>query len=319
MFVSCGDALFDLFAADGESLGGIRLDGHVGGSPMNVAVGLARLGNAASYLCKNSTGTFGTRIRRYLDENGVGCDLVVPSDRNSTLAIVETDAGGSASYVFYTNGTADRSLEESELPPLPEEAAVVHVGSYSTATEPTAGALLALVRRERTARVISYDPNVRLSIEPDTDVWRQRFAGFAACADFVKASDEDIAALRGESCSLETFAADTLALGPRLVAVTRGGAGALLFAADGRSAQAAGVEVTVRDTVGAGDTFQACTLHRLRADGALDGGRLNADVLDLQALADFAANGAALTCTRSGADLPTLDELEAFMAERGAR
>ena len=320
MFLCCGDALFDLFAADGETVGEIRLGGHVGGSPLNVAVGLARMGNPSGYLCKNSTDTFGQRIRRYLDDNGVSGNLIVPSDRNSTLAIVETDESGSASYAFYTDGTADRSMEEGELPtPLPEAVELVHVGSYSTVTDPTGGALLTLVRRERTARVISYDPNVRLAIEPDPDVWRERFAGFAACADVVKASDEDIAALRGASCSLESFAADTLALGPRLVAVTRGGEGALVFANDGRSAEAAGVDVTVQDTVGAGDTFQASTLHRLRADGALDGGRLDVAALDLQRLAEFAASGAALTCTRSGADLPTLAEIEAFMAERGGR
>ena len=317
MFLSCGDALFDLFAADGDTVGDIRLGGHVGGSPLNVAVGLARLGNAAAYLCKNSTDTFGARIARYLEANAVTRELIVESPRNSTLAIVETDASGAASYVFYTDGTADLSLSEAELPAtLAEDIGVVHVGSYSTGVDPTASALLALVRRERAARVISYDPNIRLSIEPDLDIWRERFGGFAAAADVVKASDEDITALFGTSCTAERFAAEAFALGATLVAITRGGDGGELHTADGRSARIDGIEVTVRDTVGAGDTFQAAMLHRLGTDGAIAEGTLSTEALDLDALATFAASAAALTCTRSGADLPTLAELEDFIASR---
>ena len=319
MFLSCGDALFDLFAEDGDTVGGIRLGGHVGGSPLNVAIGLARLGNEAAYLCKNSTDTFGARIARYLEANAVSRELLLETSRNSTLAIVETDERGVASYVFYTDGTADLSMTEDELPDaLPEGTAVVHVGSYSTGVDPTASTLLALVRRERARRVVSYDPNIRLSIEPDIDVWRERFAGFAAAAHVVKASDEDIGSLFGEGCTPERFASDTLALGPALVAVTRGDEGAHVFTAGGDRADIEGVKVEVRDTVGAGDTFQAALLHRLGADGAIADGALSTDGLDLASIARFAASAAAITCTRSGADLPRLAEVEAFIAERGA-
>ena len=324
MFLSCGDALFDLFAHPGETVASIRLDGHVGGSPLNVAVGLARLGNRAGYLCKNSDDLFGTRIRGYLDANGVALDWLLPTGRPSTLAIVQTDASGSASYVFHISGTADVSIEESELPAeLPAELDVVHVASYSTVVEPTASALLAFVRRERARRLISYDPNLRLSIEPDVEIWRERFREIAAAAHVTKASDEDVAALAGHAgkggsgrAPLDEFASDAIALGAGLVVVTRGGDGALVYAADGASGAVDGIRVDVRDTVGAGDTFQAATLHWLRANGAIADGALALDGADLDDLADFAACAAAITCTRSGADLPTIDDVDRFRASR---
>ncbi len=324
MYLCCGDALFDLFAVPGDDVAGIRLDGHVGGSPLNVAVGLARLGNRTGYLCKNSDDPFGQRIRAFLDANGVSLDWVLPTTRNSTLAIVQTDASGAASYVFHIAGTADVSIGRDELPEdLPDALEVVHVGSYSTVVEPTAGALLALLRRESARRLISYDPNIRLPIEPDLDVWRTRFGEIAAVADVIKASDEDIAALQGGGRrgrdAFDAFAADAFGRGAGLVLVTRGGDGALAYAADGRVAEVPGVRVDVRDTVGAGDTFQAATLHRLGALGAMSGGTLRPDDVDLEELAGFATAAAAITCTRSGADLPTIEEVEGFLAGRGAR
>jgi len=324
VFLSCGDALFDLFAGSGDDAAGIRLEGHVGGSPLNVAVGLSRLGNRAGFLCKNSDDLFGQRIRAYLDANGVALDWVMPTVRNSTLAIVQTDVTGAAIYVFHIEGTADVSIEEADLPAsLPDELDVVHVASYSTVVEPTASSLLALVRRESARRLISYDPNLRLMIEPDRDVWRARFAEIVACTDVVKASDEDVAALvgsdgKGDRDAFDAFAADTIGKGAGLVLVTRGNDGAMVYAADGRVTEVPGVLVDVQDTVGAGDTFQAAALHWLGAHGAIENGALRLDGADLADLGDFATAAAAITCTRSGANLPTFEDVERFRAARAA-
>ena len=145
-----------------------------------------------------------------------------------------------------------------------------------------------------------------MPIEPDLDVWRTRFGEIAAVADVIKASDEDIAALQGGGKhgrdAFDAFAADALGRGAGLVLVTRGGDGSLAYAADGRVAEVEGVRVDVRDTVGAGDTFQAATLHRLGALGAMSGGTLRLDDVDLEELAGFATAAAAITCTRSGAE-----------------
>lgn len=313
MFLSCGDALFDLFAAPQEKAGTITLEGHVGGSPLNVAVGLARLGNPTGYLAKNSTDVFGQRIAAFLKGNGVSTDFLIPSTRNSTLAIVGMRPDGSADYGFYTSETADRSLTTAELPAdLPRALDCIHVGSYSTATEPTASSLLALVRRESGGRFISYDPNIRPSIEPDLDLWRQQVDAFGRAAHFVKASDEDLKLLYPGK-SPENFAADCITRGASLVFVTRGGEGATGFSADGRSAAAPGLAVDVVDTVGAGDTFQAAGLHWLAARKLLDA--TSARSADLDALLGFAIAAAAVTCSRRGADLPTLGDIEAFRAE----
>ena len=313
MFISCGDILVDLFNQPTDALGKVSLQGHVGGSPLNVAVGLSRLGNDTGYLCKNSTDFIGQGISDYIDANGIKSDWVIPTSLNSTLAMIRTNPDGSANYAFYTDNTADTSLSVEELPAsFPDELAVLHFGSYSTAVEPTRTALIALAARESKKRVISYDPNLRPTVQPNMDTWRDSFKQIAKVADFVKASDEDIALLFGENTSFEKFAVDTLAMGVKAVAVTEGGRGATVYTADGRSARSAPLSITVVDTVGAGDTFQAASLHWLYAHGYINNGQLTLADANIEDWVNFAAVAAAITCTRAGADLPTLADVNAW-------
>lgn len=316
MFLSCGDSLFDMFvseqadtAAQGADNTRISVNGVVGGSPMNVALGLSRMGHSSNYFTKLSSDIFGQRIARFLDNNNVDHTLSVPTNLNTTLAMIEPQPDGSAQYVFYINNSADVSLTSAELPAqLPQSIRALHFASYSTAVEPVATALQTLAKRETQSRVISYDPNLRMSIEPDAERWRASFAQFCSSANFVKASDEDIESLYGKGQE-EKFVADCFAHGAQLVYVTRGPDGGSAFDRDGASAHTGGVDVSVIDTVGAGDTFQAAVLHWLASEKHIGSSASIEGRVDLQQSLAFAAKAAAITCTRRGADLPTLADL----------
>ena len=204
MFLSCGDALFDLFSGKGSGTANtspshVTLSGDAGGSPMNVAVGLSRLGHHSRFFTKVSNDLFGQRLKMFLDTNNVDTSLAVPTTLNTTLAIVETQEDGSADYAFYTDNTADVMIESGDVPSsLDADIRLLHFGSYSTAVEPVASSLMGFAERETANRIISYDPNLRPSIEPDVDRWREVFKAFAATANLIKASDEDIASLLGK-------------------------------------------------------------------------------------------------------------------------
>jgi len=313
VFLCSGDILFDLFAASGQQEGpgstAVTLSGNAGGSPMNVALGLARLGHHSRFFTKLSSDLFGLRLRQYLSVNQVDTELCIDTSLNTTLAIVETKSDGSADYVFYINDTADASVHESDLPtPLPADVRVLHFGSYSTVVDPVASTLLSLARREKEHRLISFDPNLRLSIEPDIDRWREVFEHFASTATLVKASDEDIKSLMGEN-SEERFVASCFDRGVELVFVTRGPNGSSGYLPDGKGFTTPGQSVSVIDTVGAGDTFQAAILHHLAANNHISATGTIAGEVDVQKAIEFATKAASVTCTRAGADLPTLQEL----------
>jgi fructokinase len=228
--------------------------------------------------------------------------------QNTTLAMIGLKADNSADYVFYTDGTADCSMVAEDLPAEIDAAIrVLHFGSYSTAIEPTAATLAKLAAREADRRFVSYDPNLRTMIEPDIDVWRSTVAAMTKAAAFVKASDEDIEQL---ATTPERFAANAIASGADLVCVTLGNDGALAYSADGRETRVAGIECRSRRHGGRGRHVPGGLPALAGRQGLTQKGKARA--ADLDAMAGFAVKAAAVTCTRRGADLPTLADIDAF-------
>jgi fructokinase len=305
-FLVCGEALYDLFAT--ENAAGLSFDARIGGSPFNVAVGLARLGQSAGLLTGLSTDGLGRRLRAALEREGVRLDWIAAKDRATTLSLVDVAPDGGPAYVFYGAGAADRSVQPGDVAPLTDAVWGLHVGSYALVADPTGATQLALAQAERRARLITLDPNVRLNVEPDLDIWRSRIDAFAACADLVKVSDEDLRLLH-PGLSAEAVAARWLGMGAAVVIVTAGPEGARGFTARAE-ARAAARRVTVADTVGAGDTFMAALIAGLAETGRRDHAALQSlGASAMAALMDFAAAAAAVTCSRRGADLPRRSDL----------
>ncbi|MGJ7509078.1 carbohydrate kinase family protein [Variovorax sp. GT1P44] len=308
MFVVCGEALMDVYMGESTPTG-MMLDARIGGSPLNVAQGLARLARPAAFLTGLSTDALGERLLASLRAEGVDTSLILRSDGPSTLSVVSVDASGVPRYAFHGNGAADRQITHDTLPALPSATRVLQFGSYALAVEPVGSALRALAARERERRLIAYDPNVRLNVEPDLAHWREVVEQMVSIAHLVKVSDEDLGLLYPAETP-EQIAARWLAQGAALVAVTRGRHGASAWTRTAQ-ADAPSPETKVVDTVGAGDTFQAALLTWLDEHDALTPDALSAlDGASLDALLRFAARAAAITCSRRGADMPRRAELD---------
>jgi fructokinase len=284
-----------------------------GGSPANVAVGLARLGVPTRLLARIADDPLGRRVRAHLESNGVGLDHVARAVEQTSMALVTVDEDGVPSYDFRVDGTADWQWTADELSgALDGPVVAVHSGSLALTTPPGAVQLRALLARAAATATVSYDPNCRpLLMGEPADV----LAGvheLLAVADVVKVSSEDLEWLcpgAGPEAVLE----DWLGRGPGIVAITLGGDGVLAGSAAGLRTRRPGVPVTVIDTVGAGDTFSAALLAGLHGRDLLGAARRDAlravDGPTLDALLDDAARAAAITCSRRGADPPTAAEL----------
>jgi len=310
MIVVCGEALFDVFPQH-RTQAGIELSARIGGSPFNLAVGLARLGVAPLFFGGLSNDVFGRRLQEALAADGVNLDAAPRRDDPSPLVLVNLDERGVPTYAFYGRGTAERTLQPADPARVPTDAQVIHVGSYCMVVEPVATVLRTLVERQRDRSLIVYDPNVRPTIEPRNEVWRDTLRWMLARTDILKVSDEDIHAL-DPAMSAEAFVDEALRAGVTLAVVTCGERG-VLAAMPGRPLlRLPSRPVTVVDTVGAGDTFQAALLAWLSRAGRLT--RTSLRLLtpeELTAALGFATLAAAITCMRRGADLPTLHDVQA--------
>ncbi|MGY8664298.1 carbohydrate kinase [Bradyrhizobium sp. UFLA05-109] len=315
MILVCGEALADLFVVERPD-SGLTARVTLGGSPLNVAIGLARLEETAAFCGGISSDRLGMALRRKLESERVALDYVVNSDRLTTISIVTTDPSGQPSYSFHGEGKADREVGIDALPgSLPAEVCALTFGSYTLAVAPVADAYLALARREAGRRVISVDPNLRPTVTPNLEDWKRRFGAFLSIADIVKASEEDIAAAYGEDAKTDEVVADWFASGPSIVLVTHGGNGATSYLKSGEKFSVPGKPINVVDTVGAGDTFHAAILSHLSSSGKLSKECI-ADLTapELARAIEFAVTAAAITCSRQGADLPRKAEVEAWIS-----
>jgi fructokinase len=292
--VVVGEALIDIVEHQGQPLGE-----HVGGSPLNVAVGLALLGRRVEFLTWIGDDPRGHRIADYLHDSGVQLAAGSTGASRTATALAELDEKGAATYTFDIDWRVSPSTG-------PTEPLVLHTGSIATALMPGADGVVELVDQHKATATITFDPNIRSAFYESPAQALARVEAVVARSDVVKASDEDLRWLDPDS-SPEEVAARWLTLGPSIVAVTFGAEGSYAVCADGDQRIPA-YPAEVVDTVGAGDSFMTGLIDALwDADllGAYRRGQLRGVRADaLRRVLQIAALSSALTVARPGAALP---------------
>src|SRR6202166_2318374 len=302
MLLSCGDALIDFLpvkAVDGR-------DAAVpvaGGSCLNVAVGMARLGAPTGFAGGISTDLFGRMIADHALASKVELRHAIRSEHQTTLAFVRTVAG-EPQYAFYDEATASRNwiYWRGSIPF--DEIEAIHVGSTTLVNEEGAAQALAMVDDAGASVTISFDPNCRPALVRHKARYVDQMDAFAASADIVRMSDVDFEFLYGGN-DYAGRAKSFMAAGASLVVVTRGIQGAQAWHGRAGMVEVRAPMIDVVDTIGAGDSFQAALLFALRALR-----RISAEALtemnpdELRRALSFASLCAAFTCGRAGADPP---------------
>jgi fructokinase len=301
-----GEALIDI-VADGHRVVGE----HVGGSPLNVAVGLARLDRDVDFLTHIGDDPYGRRIAEYLAASGVQLISGSQSADRTTTARLTVDEKGSADYEF------DMDWQLSATPPVAPPL-FLHTGSIAVVHDPGSLAVAALVDAYRVSATVSFDPNVRPSLIADRELARTRIEHLVERSDIVKVSEEDLRWLHPER-EPEDVTQTWQSLGPAIVAVTLADQGAEAVCATGM-VRVPARSARVVDTVGAGDSFMVGVLDALWSQGLLGAERrAELGALDLEALTAVLEAGtavAAITVSRAGADLPDRDALTAAAQQR---
>lgn len=307
MLIACGDALID-FVPTRNTEGREAVMPAVGGSCLNVAIGMARLGAPTGFVGGVSTDMFGRMIADHATASNVELGLATRSDHQTTLAFVRIVAGKSH-YAFYDAETATRNwtYRRGTIPFANIEA--VHVGSTTLVNDQGAAETKALIADARASSTISFDPNCRPNLVRDKPAYLARMAEFARTADLIKMSDVDFAYLFGDE-PYEQRAKVLLGQGTSLVVITRGNTGAVAWHARAGQIEVPAPKVEVADTIGAGDSFQAALLFALHKQGRIVRQQLKDIGADeLRRALSFAAKCAGLTCTRPGADPPWSHEV----------
>jgi fructokinase len=307
MIMISGEALIDLIP---DPVRAGAYDAVLGGSPYNVAIGLARLGAPTAFISRLSADGNGEALAGALVENGVDLSFVARDMRPTTLAFVMRGTAKTGSrYAFYLDGTAYDG--PWPFPPeWPSAARHLHVGSFA-AVERHGQTVVEAMRLASSHATVSFDPNIRPFVTPDREAIGPLVRRHVSHAHVVKASEEDLEWLypgRGPEESLAAWAK----AGPRFCVATLGERGALAMLGEERI-EVPAPQVEVVDTVGAGDSFMSALLSAMDRDHALGTEALTPSRNELERWLRFAAAASAITCTRKGSDPPTLKEVQAAL------
>lgn len=300
-FLVVGESLVDIVV---PSDGGPRHNA-VGGSCLNVAVGLARLDVPTTLVTRIGEDELGELVLEHVRASAVNVSegSVVPGGKTST-ATAHLDEENAATYEFDL-------IWDLPAVELPDEVVGVHVGSLGATLRPGRDAVVDVVRRAVDSDVfVSFDPNIRpFFLDDPVAAWAEVLE-IGACARLVKLSDEDLRLLRPDVDEDEACR-ELLTGATELVILTRGPQGATAFT-EGATIPVPAPQTDVVDSVGAGDSFMAATLALLDDWGVVDGGEGALRALDddrVRLLVTGAAKAAAVTCSRRGANPPTRREL----------
>jgi fructokinase len=307
MLLACGDALIDFLPVK-------SVDGRdaavpvVGGSCLNIAVGMARLGAPAGFVGGISSDLFGRMIADHALASKVDLRYAIRSDHETTLAFIRTVAG-EPQYAFYDETTASRSWKYRRGSIAFDAIEAIHVGSTTLTHDSGAAEALAMVEDARGSVTISFDPNCRPNLVSDKRRYVDQMNAFAAIASIVRMSDVDFEYLYGGS-EYAGRAQSLVDAGASLVVITRGIKGAQAWHKQAGAVEVEAPTVDVVDTIGAGDSFQAALLFALRAIGRIGPASLaQTNSEELGRVLSFAAHCAAFTCSRAGADPPRASEV----------
>ena len=296
MIVVVGEALVDVVvSSEGATTRA------PGGSPMNVAVGLARLGLDTGLLTRLGPDEDGDLVREHLEDSGVRL-LGEHRAERTAVAAARLAASGDAAYEFAI--TWDLPATE-----LTQDAEALHFGSLGAVVEPGADAVVELARVARARGLpVSYDPNVRPAITPDPHHAWSTVRDQAALADLVRLSDEDAAFLQPDR-TVREVAASLLDRGPSVVVVTSGDRGTVAITREHEVDVPVSARGPVADTVGAGDSFMAALVAVTLPQRRTDPSRWRPSSTDLERQVRAAHTAAAVTVSRPGADPPWQREL----------
>ncbi|GAE25435.1 fructokinase [Halalkalibacter wakoensis JCM 9140] len=303
--ICLGEALIDFIPLDAENT---TYQKSPGGAPANVAVAVAKLGAKSSFLGKVGNDVLGKFMKETLQSHEVDTTQMTLTDEARTgVVFVTLDKTGERNFSFYIDPSADRFLTSEDIDePWLKQYKVLHFGSISMISEPSKSATVHAVQKAKeNGLIISYDPNLRLSLWPSDDQARETIFSMMNKADVVKISDEELEFLTGET-ELEAGISTLAKYDIPVLLITYGAKGSYVHI-NGETAYVPAMKVETVDTTGAGDAFVSGILYNINEEKTID-----LTMARWKEILTFASVSGALAASKRGAmtALPTLKDVK---------
>jgi len=309
--LAIGRSSIDLYAHEiGRPIADVRsFDAYVGGCPTNVSVGTRRLGLRSALLTAVGDDQVGDFVTAFLNREEVETRFIPRKPGRRTSAVILTiQPPDNFPLTFYRDNCADRALTIDDVGRAPiADSRVVFVTGTGLSHEPSRTATLLAAATARDARIpVVVDIDYRPDQWDDVTTFATHMRTLLQSSTLAVGTEDELAAASGTSDAAQGAAA-LLESGIEALILKRGARGSTVFRRGAAAVDAAPFPITVLNVLGAGDAFASGFLY-----GYLQG-------WPLERAARMGNACGAIVVTRHGCAnfMPTLDEVSAFVAERG--
>jgi 2-dehydro-3-deoxygluconokinase len=257
--VGVGEAMVE-FATVGENL----YRRGFAGDTLNTCWHIAQLlGSHADvgYVTRIGTDSFSNQLVDFIAANGMDISRIARDPERAIGLYVISLAGAERSFSYWRETSAARRLAD-DLDALREalkDSALIHVSGITLAVIGPAGhqnLLRALAEARDAGAIVSFDPNVRLRLWPDLATLREATRAMLQATDIALPSFDDEALVWGDADPDATISR-IAAAGVAEIVVKNGAGEVVSHAGAAKARMPAPIVTEVRDTTGAGDSFNA--------------------------------------------------------------
>ena len=305
MIICSGENLIDFVPISEDSK---SFKACVGGSPLNTAIGLGAMKTPVYFFSRISNDFFGKKIISFLKKNNVKTNLIQKTSDKTTLGFISNKK--KPEFAFYANQTADRNLSQySFKSAVLKKILLAHFSSISLVLKPGSETYFNMIKSLKKNSLISIDPNVRASVIKNKQKFLKRFNEFLKLADIIKLSNEDFHYINNKN-NPDKIIPDWIKKNNILFVIfTMGEEGSILYTQKFRI-YIKSYKVKIKDTVGAGDIYQAAIINYLYKNKNLSKNKiLNFTKSEWENCLKFASKAAAICCTKEGCYPPTEKEI----------
>lgn len=304
-----GQALIDFTPAGHSPKGNKYFERNPGGAAVNVLACISKLGGKTAFIGKAGNDMLGNYLREILKEYNIDikgmrfCDAVC-----TPLAFVQVDDKGDRTFSYYSNRGDDTALNTNEVDfTIIKESRVFHIGSILLTKQPSKNATFAALEYAKNCGcVISYDPNLRLSLWKSKAHARKELKSVLTYANILKISEEELAFITGYEDLNKGMYNLYNKYKTSIILVTMGNMGCYYSLHGIVGIMPAFLSAKTKDKIGAGDAFLGGFLYSMLSSRIKN--IKDVDIYSLEQMIEF-ANATASLCTINKGSIPSMPDL----------
>jgi 5-dehydro-2-deoxygluconokinase len=284
---------------------------YLGGSPANIAVGMARLGKKVGFIGKVSDDQFGRFVTGYFAKEGIDTSNIAVAKHGESLGLTFTEilSPTESSILMYRNGVADLVLASEDVDEsyIKNAKSIVISGTALAVTPSREAVLLALEYAKKHGTVVIFDLDYRRYTWKAKEELALYYSIVARSSDIILGSREEFDLMEGiikpEGSSDKETADRWLTCGNKIVVIKHGKEGSTAYTNAGELFKIKPFPVKLLKSFGGGDAYASAFLY-----GILEG-------WDILECLEFGSGSASmLVASHSCSDaMPRVDEIREFI------